>query len=432
MKQTEIGLMPDDWEVVTIGDKFNIQQGKQVSKKNREGNNQKPFLRTANVFWDGLDLSVLDKMHFNEKEEEKFQLLKNDLLVCEGGDIGRTSICDTDLPGIYYQNHLFRLRPRNDKVEPRYFSYWMNYFVQHTEYYGSAGNKTTIPNLSQSRLRSFHFPKPDVSEQQSISHILTLIQSAIQKQEQIIRTTTELKNALMQKLFTEGTKGEAQKQTEIGLIPESWEVKKIGDIGSNFIGGGTPSTKNDNYWIGDIHWTTSKRLTPEKIYLEDGERRISKTGLKNSSSNVVPKNNLIVSTRVTVGKVAINLVDLAISQDLTGILIDRKKYCPEFLAYQILTERVQKIFEAQKRGATIKGITREDMKDIGLAIPKTRTEQEEVANSLMVFDKKLQLHQTKKQTLTALFRSMLHQLMTGQIRVKDMEFSTVSITGRAS
>ena len=86
------------------------------------------------------------------------------------------------------------------------------------------------PNISQTIIKNTIVPLPSLIEQKKIAHILSKIQQAIETQEKIIKTTQELKKALMQKLFTEGLNGEPQKQTEIGLIPESWEVEKIGEI----------------------------------------------------------------------------------------------------------------------------------------------------------------------------------------------------------
>lgn len=261
-----------------------------------------------------------------------------------------------------------------------------------------------------------------LTEQKKIAEILDLIQSSILQQQKIIDTVQQLKKNLLHKLFTEGINNEPQKETEIGLMPKSWEVKELNEIPEKFIGGGTPSTSIAEYWNGDYWWTTSKRLDEEKIYLEEGEKKVTLEGINNSSTNLIPKGNLIISTRVTVGKAAINKFDIAISQDLTALIIDPAKYNIPFLAYQIKTSRIQDIFHSQKRGATIKGIPREDLKAMKFAIP-SREEQNEIANALISIDNKIELHQRKKQTLEALFKSMLHQLMTGEIRVNNLELS---------
>jgi type I restriction enzyme S subunit len=112
---------------------------------------------------------------------------------------------------------------------------------------------------------------------------------------------------------------------------------------------------------------------------------------------------------------------MAISQDLTGILLDNSKYNSEFLAYQMKTSRIQRLCDSIKRGATIKGITRDDLKQIEFAIP-TLEVQTQISGYLLNLDKKIEKASTKKRLLEALFNSMLYSLMTGQVRVNNTEF----------
>ncbi len=87
------------------------------------------------------------------------------------------------------------------------------------------------------------------------------------------------------------------KQTEIGLIPEDWEVKTIHTI-AEVVGGGTPSTKNPAYWDGDIPWITPRDLSNFRFrYIEKGERNITKEGLQNSSARLVPEGTILLTTR---------------------------------------------------------------------------------------------------------------------------------------
>ena len=98
LKNTDIGYIPADWEYGRIDDFFTIQQGKSVSKANRIGDNQKPFLRTSNLLWGKVILKELDYLHFTPEEESKYKLQYNDLLVCEGGDISEFTIPKPPLP----------------------------------------------------------------------------------------------------------------------------------------------------------------------------------------------------------------------------------------------------------------------------------------------------------------------------------------------
>ena len=106
MIESEIGSFPASWKVDRVDSVFEIQQGKQVSKKNRAGDNQRPFLRTKNVFWNQLDLNELDQMNFTEVEESRLEIKPGDLLLCEGGDIGRAAMWRGEIKRCYHQNHL--------------------------------------------------------------------------------------------------------------------------------------------------------------------------------------------------------------------------------------------------------------------------------------------------------------------------------------
>ena len=194
-----------------------------------------------------------------------------------------------------------------------------------------------------------------------------------------------------------------------------WKTTTVGKVASGFLNGGTPTTKRLEYWEGKIPWTTSKRLD-NTLELSSGEKYISDEAVEKSSTNVVPKGNILFTTRVGVGKVAINRIDIAISQDLTGVLIDSKNYDTKFLVYQLGIDSIQQYVSMNKRGATIKGITRDCLKQIRINIPPL-PEQKKIAHILSTVQRAIAAQERIIQTTTELFKTMLHQLMTAQIRV---------------
>lgn len=420
--KTEIGLVPSDWQTPSIGDEFFIQQGKQVSVKNRIGNNQKPFLRTANVFWEGIDLSILDKMNFSTEEEKKFQLKQDDLLTCEGGDVGRTAICETDLPGIYYQNHLHRLRPTNDEIIPRYFMYWMNYCIRYTQYYGGAGNKTTIPNLSKSKLAALLFPKPGKDEQKNIVKILSAIQSSILQQEKIINTVQQLKKNLLHKLFTEGINNEPQKETEIGLIPESWEVVKIGSLGT-CVTGTTPKTSVAEYYDSPEFDFIAPADIGDTKFVYDSIKKISAAGI--SVIRGLPANSILcVCIGSTIGKVGLTFKEKSATNQQVNSIICNDDYNPQFVYY--LLNYYSKYWKTFSTPSPVPILSKGTFEKIDIPVTKNSEEQKEIVRILSALDAKFEFQSKKKQTLEALFKSMLHQLMTGEIRVTNLELSKVT------
>ena len=202
LKQTEISKIPKSWKTSTIDGSFVVNQGKQLSEKTRRGENQKYFLRTSNVFWGRLNLNDLDRMNFTPEETKRLALEKGDVLVCEGGDIGRTAIWNDEISDCYYQNHLHRLRAKNDSVNPKYFTYWMHYaFVIGKVYFG-LGNKTTIPNLSQGKVKSLEFPLPSIKEQGEIAELLSAVDAKIENAKKLTSAKTDLFKSMLSNLMS--------------------------------------------------------------------------------------------------------------------------------------------------------------------------------------------------------------------------------------
>mgnify|MGYP001434232713 CR=1 FL=1 len=220
--------LANTWQKKRIGDVFEIKQGKSLSSRKQTGLNQKSFLRTSNVFWGRLDFSKLDEMDFSEDDCKTLALLPGDLLVCEGGDIGRTAIWQGEIEDCYYQNHLHRIRRMTSNISPYFAMFWLQAGFTQLGTYDGAGNKTTIPNLSRSRLSVLEMPLPPLLEQEKIAAILLKLQNAILIQDKIIKSLQELKKSTMDFVFTHGLHGEKTKMTPIGEIPQSWEVSILG------------------------------------------------------------------------------------------------------------------------------------------------------------------------------------------------------------
>jgi type I restriction enzyme S subunit len=197
-----------------------------LSRKKDKGISPCHFLRTANVLWGQIDLSTVDQMDFTDRELEKYALKPDDLLTCEGGEIGRTAIWQSGLGTYCYQNHLHRLRSKQEDIEPLFYMYWMQAALLVLNLYQGTANVTTIANLSRSRLSQFALPKPPLPEQRRIAHVLSTIQQAIAAQDDLIAAAREVKRSLMQRLFTYGPGAEPAptKETEFGIVPEHWKI----------------------------------------------------------------------------------------------------------------------------------------------------------------------------------------------------------------
>ena len=155
--------LPEGWCETQLGDIFNHNTGKALNSSNTEGT-LKDYLTTSNVYWNSFDFSVIKKMLFKESELNKCQITKGDLLVCEGGDIGRAAIWNYDYD-ICIQNHLHRLRPKvNGICVP--FYYYVLYYLKINNMIGGKG--IGLLGLSSNALHKLHVPFPPLNEQHRI------------------------------------------------------------------------------------------------------------------------------------------------------------------------------------------------------------------------------------------------------------------------
>lgn len=193
-------------------------------------------------------------------------------------------------------------------------------------------------------------------------------------------------------------------------VPYSdWRFQTIGEVTEKFMSGGTPSTKNPEYWTGNIPWTTSAPMT--SFYLDHGECMISKEGLEKSASNLVPKNNVLISTRVGIGKVVVNRIDIAISQDITGVILDKTRIIPDFFVWTLLSRKYSLLLKGMSRGTTIKGLIRSELERFTIPLPPL-PEQRRIAAILSTVDDALQRSRQAALETERLKAGVMQELMT--------------------
>ena len=248
---------------------------------------------------------------------------------------------------------------------------------------------------------------------------------AIEQQQAIIATTRELKRSLMHKLFTEGLRGETQKPTEIGLVPKSWEVKRIGEI-ATLKSGGTPSRSNESFWIGGtIPWVKTGEV--DYCVINDTEEKITQEGLDGSSAKIFPAGTLLMAMYgqgITRGKVGILGVDAATNQACAAFF-PKEEVRTGFL-YQLFSFKYDYIRNLG-HGANQKNLSADILKTVQIAYPKDTDEQDEIVSSLSALDDKLALAERKRSHFEDLFKTLLHQLMTAQLRVNDLDLDTLGV-----
>lgn len=203
-------------------------------------------------------------------------------------------------------------------------------------------------------------------------------------------------------------------------IPEGWSVKKLGDI-CLLTSGGTPSKATISYWKnGDIKWLSAKHIEDDKIV---GCEYITKEAVDNSASKLTKKGDIILVTRVSVGKIILCEEEFAVNQDLT--IISSKQDLPNFLFYSLKNKT--QIIVNKSQGLAIKGITKDELKELNLLLPPL-AEQEKIAEILGTWDEAIEKLSNLIEQKKLLKKGLMQKLLTGKVRL----FKTSPLAGEVA
>jgi type I restriction enzyme, S subunit len=200
-KDSPLGRIPMEWEVMSIGEIFEIQLGKMLNQKASEGKSPFFYLGNRNVQWDLINTADLPVMDFNDDERKKYELRQGDILVCEGGEVGRTSIWRGEVENCYYQKAIHRLRPINGAYLPELFLRFMMWGVANG-ILADFTSQTSIAHLTQEKLGAVPIIVPPISDQLAILHILAGFDANLNSNSSNVKKLHTLKTALMQDLLT--------------------------------------------------------------------------------------------------------------------------------------------------------------------------------------------------------------------------------------
>ena len=429
---TALGELPSSWRIVRLGDVFDAKLGKMLSQKAKTETASRPYIRNANVQWGRVDVSDVYEMDFNEDERQRFRLLPGDILVCEGGEPGRTAIWRGDISECYYQKAVHRLRPVENRADPEFFMYHMMNAFQFADYYGVQGTETTIAHLPAVKLKSLPIPLPPLPEQRAIAQMLRTVQRAKEATEKVLAATKQLKQSLLRHLFTYGPVPFDQadqvelKETEIGPMPEHWSLRKLGDV-ARIGNGSTPKRTNPAYWSGGtVPWLTSGKI--HEVTIRQADEFVTPKAQVECHLPVVKAGSVLVAITgqgKTLGNVAQVTFDTCISQHLAYIQFQKADVVPQFIL-RFLQTRYGHFREVAGGGGSTKGaLTCAFLKSYRVPLAPL-TEQRTAAQILGALDAKLSAESQRLRSLDALFTTLIHHLMTGKVRVHALDLSAVT------
>jgi len=429
MKSPIEGLqIPQDWQIAPISSLADFRRGISWRKQDESPPGEGTLVISIPNIKDGWIDYQSKFNHYIDIGIPASKLLREGDIVFVGSsgsihNVGRNArFSQATENSIAFASFTFTARPNPSVVDSHFFYFLVNSDLVPFQ----AFCKRAADGKFNFQLRDFAsrlvVPLPPLVEQKAIARELAAVKRAIEAQEQIIQITTELKKALMQKLFSEGFRGEPQKETEIGLVPESWGVVPLSDV-CRFQSGGTPSKQNPDFWQGTIPWVSPKDM--KRPRLNDVADHISIEALE-SGSKLAPAGSVFVVVRgMILAKtvpVALATVPMAINQDIKAI-VPGAELRSDFLLYALEAFRESMFKKVGRSGHGTATLMGHEVAAFKIPLPDMQT-QEEIAYAFQNIERKKELHEQKYTSIQALFSTLLHELMAAKTRVNQLNLNT--------
>lgn len=318
------------------------------------------LLRANNIFEDKLnydELVFVDKKRISENQYMK----KGDILICASSGskhlVGKAA-CLTEDKDLTFGAFCKVLRPKT--VNPEYIKHYFFSPSYRTEI-SRLSEGANINNIKAADLDNLKIPLPSESIQNKIAKRLNKCVKIINNQKKALEKYDILIKSRFIEMF-----GDIRNQEKYKGIPLSNLCKTMT--------GGTPPTSKPEYYEGTIPWITTVSLGPNHIDGKNAKGYITEEAIKNSATKLIPVGNILFGTRVGVGKSSINDVDICTNQDIIALIgIDESRYSKLFIKHVL--DQYQPYFDSIKKGATILGITTDDVKkslipDVSLSLQK--------------------------------------------------------------
>ena len=396
--------LPSDWEVSSVGAEFWIQLGKMLDASQDTGI-YKPYIGNRAVRWGCIDINGIGSVPLTPSDLRRFRLKADDLLVCEGGEIGRSAIWNEPIPECYYQKALHRLRPRS--TYSPYLMMSLLHLWTSSGYLDNYITRTSIAHLTKEKLELVPLPVPPLPEQRAITEALCDVDGLLWALEALVAKSQAIKRAAIQQLLTG--------KIRLSGFTGEWRTTSLGEV-TQIVSGATPDTANPAYWNGTVPWCTPTDITNTRgKYLTATNRNITIAGLASCPASLLPIGALLLCTRATIGKVKIAAFEVCTNQGFKS-LIARDRASNEFLYYLLDTLRPRLIRLAT--GSTFGEIGKHDITSIEVTLPPPR-EQRAIAGVLSDMDAEIATLERRLDKTRAVKQGMMQQLLTGRVRLVD-------------
>lgn len=418
---TELGEIPGEWNVECLENISKRLSGHTPDKKVDEYWN-------GDIPWISLkDTKRLDKRYVSEttdytteegiKNSSAVMLPKGTVVLSRDATVGKVGITDQEMAtSQHFINYVCG--------ENLYNLYLYYDFYNRKPLFERIGAGSTIKTIGVPFFKSLSIILPPIKEQQKIADILSTVDDQIENTNNLIESTRKFKKGLMQKLLTKGIGHSKFKGTEIGRIPEEWEVIHLLEV--------SDKSKENSFIDGD--WIEAQYITDEGIrliqtgnigvgnFIDKGDKKfVSEATFKElKCKNVESGDILICRMAEPTGRACVvpELSKLMITAvDCTIVKVDTNRFDTGFINYFLNSDYNLKRVIQFEQGSTRKRISRINLEKIMIPIPKIE-EQKQISLILSSVDEQIEQYESKKEKLQELKKGLMQKLLTGKIRVK--------------
>jgi len=424
-KMTELGALPKEWKVVRLEECLELLRNG-ITKEQNKLYKGFPVSRIETISTGKINIKKIGYIdNLSDDEIEKYRLKEGDILFSHINSepyLGNSVIYENEPKTFIHGMNLLLFRVKAEILDAKFLNFLFNYYRNKGVFLQIASRSVNQSSINQGKIKTLPIPLPPLPEQQKIAAVLSAVQEAKEKTEAVIAATKALKKSMMKHLFTYGpvSPQEAEnvplKETEIGSVPEEWEVVRLGEIG-NIITGNTPSKNIKEYWEkGEIEFIKPPDLQNQKIVTFS--EKISNSAV--IKARIVHQGTILVSCIGIIGRVGLSQKSIAFNQQINAIVPNENIY-NHFLFYAIQVQ--QKQIENLASFTTVPIVSKAKFSTVKIPLPPLPTQQK-IASILSAIDEKIEAEENKKKALEELFKSLLHDLMTAKIRVNQLEISS--------
>jgi len=367
----------------------------------------------------------------------RYLVRAGDIVYSRRGDVERRALVREEEDGWLCGTGCLRVRLGERGPDPTFAAYYLGHpgvrewIVRHAQ-------GATMPNLNTGILSACPFLEPPAAEQRAIAHILGTLDDKIELNRRMSETLEQMARALFKSWFVDFDPVRAKMEgrdpglpreiaelfpdrmveSELGEIPEGWEVRPVEDL-AEVVGGSTPSTTRAAYWVGGTHcWVTPKDLSRlSSPVLLDTERRVTDFGLGQISSGLLPPGTVLLSSRAPIGYLAITEVPVAINQ---GFIAMKPRTGVSNLFLLRWASAAADEIVSRANGSTFLEISKSNFRPILLPTPGTKVMAAMDRVARPMYERVVRLER-ETGTLATLRDTLLPQLISGELRVPDAE-----------